>query len=133
MDAIDAQMRLAIYGTLAPGRPNHHQLSALQGEWRPGELRGRLEAKGLGAAAGYPGLVLDSQGEDIEVQLFECPDLPLHWGRLDAFERDGYRRATARVETATDAVEPCIYISRVTRPCLNPPRADFRTASGPAQ
>lgn len=103
-------MRLAVYGSLAPGRLNHHQLSNLSGHWRPGKVRGRLEARGWGAAVGFPGLVLDSRGDEIEVQLFECQELPAHWMRLDGFEGDGYRRVTARVETASGAVEACVYV-----------------------
>ena len=32
-DSADPHIRLAVYGTLGPGRPNHHQLSALRGRW----------------------------------------------------------------------------------------------------
>jgi hypothetical protein len=32
--------RLAVYGSLAPGRPNHHQLSDLSGRWIKGTVQG---------------------------------------------------------------------------------------------
>jgi gamma-glutamylcyclotransferase (GGCT)/AIG2-like uncharacterized protein YtfP len=105
-----AETRLAVYGTLAPGRPNHHQLDGLAGEWRSGRVRGRLYAEGWGAALGFPGLVLDPAGGEVEVQLFESPDLPQHWGRLDAFEGEGYRRRLAEVQTADGRVEAFIYV-----------------------
>jgi len=106
----DAELRLAVYGTLAPGRPNHHQLAGLSGAWLRGRVRGRLMAEGWGAALGYPGLVLDSQGEAIEVHVFQSADLPGHWARLDAFEGEGCRRDIAQVQTATDVLAACIYV-----------------------
>ena len=102
--------RLAVYGTLAPGRPNHHQLAQLDGRWRPGAVRGRLASAGWAAALGFPGMVLDARGEPVEVQLFESPDLPDHWPRLDAFEGAGYRRVVARIDTAEGEVDAWIYV-----------------------
>ena len=106
----EAQCRLAVYGSLAPGRPNHHQLAALRGEWRAGRVRGRLVEQGWGAAMGYPGLVPDKEGDEIAVQLFESPDLPEHWTRLDAFEGDGYRRAVVSAQTDIGPVDAFIYV-----------------------
>jgi gamma-glutamylcyclotransferase (GGCT)/AIG2-like uncharacterized protein YtfP len=68
----DANLRLATYGTLAPGRVNHCELAGLQGSWRQGTVRGRLVAAGWGAKLGYAGLVLDPQSSLVEVDLFEC-------------------------------------------------------------
>ena len=34
--------RLVTYGTLAPGRPNHHQLDGLDGDWTTGWIHGDL-------------------------------------------------------------------------------------------
>ena len=48
---------LAVYGSLAPGRPNAHQLAALDGRWLPGTVRGRLVDSGWGVALGYLGRV----------------------------------------------------------------------------
>jgi gamma-glutamylcyclotransferase (GGCT)/AIG2-like uncharacterized protein YtfP len=104
-----AESRLATYGTLAPGRRNHHQLAGLTGRWLRGTIRGRLVEAGWGAALGFPGLVLDEAGPAIEVHLFESPDLPLHWGRLDAFEGPGYRRVATRVRTAEGEFEAFVY------------------------
>ena len=39
---MNAQCRLATYGTLGPGRSNYHQLSSLTGEWLRGSVRGDL-------------------------------------------------------------------------------------------
>ena len=105
-----AACRLATYGTLSPGEPNHHQLEGLSGAWRPGAVRGRLAESGWGAALGYRGLTLDPEGERIAVQLFESKDLPDHWARLDAFEGPDYRRVVARVETASGDVGAFLYV-----------------------
>ena len=106
---MDAQRRLATYGTLSPGRSNHHQLAGLAGDWSRGEVRGHLHAEGWGAAEGYPGIVLDDDGPTVAVDLFTSDDLPAHWSRLDAFEGEGYRRVVVRVATLHGEVEACVY------------------------
>ena len=110
LDANDAETRLAVYGTLAPGRSNHHQLAGLDGRWRKGTVRGRLFESGWGAALGYPGLILDEHGDTVEVQLFESADLPAHWQRLDGFEGAGYQRVTVAVALAEEALPAFIYV-----------------------
>jgi gamma-glutamylcyclotransferase (GGCT)/AIG2-like uncharacterized protein YtfP len=112
-----ADTRLASYGTLAPGRPNHHQLAGLNGAWRQGTVRGWLGDAGWGAPLGYPGLVLDSAGPLVDVHLFESPDLPEHWSRLDEFEGAEYRRVVTQVRTAEGDVSAWIYVlARGDRP-----------------
>src|ERR1700757_4318311 len=106
----NADLRLATYGTLSPGRINHSELAELQGAWRKGTVRGRLVEGGWGSALGYPGLILDSEGPVIEVHLFESPDLPHHWTRLDEFEGDGYRRVVTQVQAADGVVNAFIYV-----------------------
>lgn len=112
----DADSRLATYGTLSPGRVNHHQLAGLKGHWRRGTVRGRLAAAGWGAALGYPGLMLDPRGPLVEVHLFESPDLPDHWSRLDEFEGAGYRRAVTQVCTADGECDAWIYVITAGEP-----------------
>lgn len=102
--------RFATYGTLTPGRINHRQLAGLKGRWRKGTVRGRLVDAGWGAALGYPGLVLDPSGPAVEVDLFESPELPDHWSRLDAFEGTGYRRVVTRVRAADGEWDAWIYV-----------------------
>ena len=53
---------LFVYGTLCPGRSNAHILEAIGGEWRPGYVTGTFYARGWGAAADFPGIVLDAHG-----------------------------------------------------------------------
>ena len=105
-----ADTRLATYGTLAPGRVNGHQLAELDGFWRRGTVRGRLVEAGWGAKLGFPGLILDPQGEAVEVHVFESMALPDHWQRLDAFEGDGYRRVVAQVSTGDGELDVWIYV-----------------------
>lgn len=102
--------RLAVYGTLAPGKANHHQISGLTGRWRRGTVRGRLFASGWGAALGFPGLILDPLGDIVDVQVFESAELPEHWERLDAFEGAGYRRALTTVQMDEGEQPAWIYV-----------------------
>jgi gamma-glutamylcyclotransferase (GGCT)/AIG2-like uncharacterized protein YtfP len=111
-DGLDASCRLATYGSLAPGQPNHHQLDGLRGQWRPGHVKGRLVDAGWAASLGYPALVLDPDAPSVRVHVFESADLPDHWNRLDEFEGSGYRRARTTVQTGLGDVEASIYLFR---------------------
>ena len=88
-----ADSRLAVYGSLAPGRANHHHLSALQGQWISGlTARGELVQQGWGTDLGYPALHWSLSGPPVDVELFISPQLVRHWPRLDEFEGLEYRR-----------------------------------------
>lgn len=93
----DPQFRLAIYGSLAPGRSNHHHVAMIQGQWTEGWIEGVLHDRGWGAGLGFPGLVLEAGGPHVRVQVLESPDLPDHWARLDAFEGEQYERREVTV------------------------------------
>lgn len=112
MQAAMVDRRLATYGTLSPGRVNHHQLDGLRGHWRTGHITGRLVEEGSDATMGFPAFVRDPAGEPVVVHLFESTDLPGHWERLDAFEGDGYRRVVVPVETDGGTVEAWLYEAR---------------------
>ncbi len=101
--------RLAVYGTLAPGRSNHHQLAGLRGAWRDGVVTGVFVPTGWGATLGYPAVVLADDGPEVAVMVFESPDLPAHWDRLDAFEGSMYRRTRVRVAVDGGALDAWIY------------------------
>ena len=66
-------------------------------------------SSGWGAALGFPGLVLDPLGPLIEVDLFESPELPAHWARLDDFEGSGYERVLVTVSTPEGERRAWIY------------------------
>jgi gamma-glutamylcyclotransferase (GGCT)/AIG2-like uncharacterized protein YtfP len=104
-----AFQRLATYGSLAPGRPNHHQLAGLDGRWSEGKVYGTLVNAGWGAGLGYPALIIDPDGSAINVQVFESVDLPAHWSRLDDFEGPGYRRVVTTVHSPAGDVDAYIY------------------------
>lgn len=106
---MDANHRLATYGSLVPGRENAHQLDALQGNWTLGVVRGRLSHSGWGARIGYPGIHPDPNGQAVEVHIFESNDLPDHWARLDAFEGEAYQRTVVIAETHSGPKPVCIY------------------------
>ncbi len=86
---------LIVYGSLAPGGPNHGIVSELEGEWIGGWVTGELLERGWGAAMGYPALKWCPRGSDIEAHLLVSPELPNHWPRLDDFEGLEYQRILA--------------------------------------
>jgi gamma-glutamylcyclotransferase (GGCT)/AIG2-like uncharacterized protein YtfP len=102
--------RLAAYGRLASGRPNHHQLTGLKGRWLKGHVNGLLLDAGWGASLGYPALVIDPAGSAIGVDVLESIDLPAHWARLDTFEGPGYERVVTTVHMPTGDVDAYIYV-----------------------
>lgn len=111
MSTAPLEHRLATYGTLAPGEPNHHQLAGLTGTWSTGYVRGHLSQDGWGASIGrgYPAITPHPEGEQVAVHLFESADLPAHWDRLDEFEGEGYVRIPITVRTADGEVEAFVY------------------------
>src|SRR5215212_6775171 len=64
---------LAVYGTLAPGQPNHHVVAPLGGEWTDGLIEGDLLPAGWGAALGYPGFRPRAGGAAVAVQVLTAP------------------------------------------------------------
>ncbi len=83
---------LAVYGTLAPGRSNHHVVAPLGGEWTDGVVEGDLFPVGWGATLGYPAFLPRAGGPAVAVQLLTTPMLAGAWPDLDRFEGPGYRR-----------------------------------------
>jgi hypothetical protein len=70
--------RLFVYGTLAPGRPNEQVLADIPGEWEPATVAGTLHQEGWGAEVGYPGIVLEEHGGEVEGFLFSSESLAEH-------------------------------------------------------
>jgi len=87
-----AGARLAVYGSLGPGRTNHHVVAPLGGTWVPGVVEGDLTTHGWGAALGFPALRLRPGGPEVAVQLLTSEALRAFWPELDAFEGAEYRR-----------------------------------------
>jgi len=83
---------LAVYGTLAPGRPNHHVVAPLGGAWTSGFLVGDLSDDGWGTTLGYPAYRPRAGGRLIAAHVLVSDALPRAWRELDAFEGPEYRR-----------------------------------------
>jgi gamma-glutamylcyclotransferase (GGCT)/AIG2-like uncharacterized protein YtfP len=106
-DAADAERQLearygtsrnlAVYGSLAPGRANHHVVAPLGGEWTDGTVEGDLSPEGWGATLGFPAFRPRSGGPIVNVQLLVSPMLPAAWPMLDDFEGPEYRRVLVLV------------------------------------
>ena len=97
LPASTAIERLAVYGSLAPGRSNHHHLADIPGAWREGWVEGVLHDRGWGAAQGFPGIRMERGGPRVEVHVLESNDLAQHWDRLDDFEGEEYHRASVEI------------------------------------
>ncbi|MHA4811321.1 gamma-glutamylcyclotransferase family protein [Flavitalea flava] len=84
--------KLFVYGSLQPGRENHHMLSDVKGEWMKGYVTGDLINQGWGADMGYPAMIWNPDGEKINGQLLISKELLNHWQRLDELEGKDYKR-----------------------------------------
>ena len=79
--------RLVIYGTLAPGKPNHNVIEDLSGEYRDCAVHGRISE-----VDGFPHFTWAPSDAGLEALLFSSKQLPGKWDELDRFEGDGYKR-----------------------------------------
>jgi gamma-glutamylcyclotransferase (GGCT)/AIG2-like uncharacterized protein YtfP len=91
--------RLAVYGSLQPGRENHYLLAKYPGTWSRGRVRGDLVNAGWGAAGGYLGLIPRHDGPWVSVQVFTSESLSDAWEELDEFEGSEYRRVLISVHS----------------------------------
>ncbi|MBT9318060.1 gamma-glutamylcyclotransferase family protein [Leptothoe spongobia] len=89
--------KLFSYGTLQPGQPNEHILTAIGGEWEPAVIKGNLIEIGWGANMGYPGLLINENGNDIHGHVFTSSNLSTKWAYLDEFEGEEYERIVTSV------------------------------------
>lgn len=105
--------RLFVYGTLQPGGPNEHVLTAIGGDWEPAVIKGNLVKAGWGSSMGYPGLVLDEHGDQVQGHVFTSANLNAKWAELDAFEGEEYDRVLASVTLRSGTqVQVYIYVLR---------------------
>ena len=84
---------LIVYGTLAPGKPNHWVVEHIKGEWQKAIISGKLIDM-WGAYLGYKAFVPTPLEEQTEISSFILfsDELAANWAMLDEFEGDGYRR-----------------------------------------
>ncbi|HEY1528447.1 MAG TPA: gamma-glutamylcyclotransferase family protein [Candidatus Angelobacter sp.] len=99
--------RLAVYGSLAPGKKNHHVIAGINGSWRKAVLHGSLRNEGWGAGEGFPGFLWDGTNMAVAAQVFSSADLPHYWTMLDEFEGEEYRRILAPADIAGGEMEIC--------------------------
>jgi len=83
---------LAVYGSLAPGKENHHIVAPLGGEWTPGIVEGDLNQNGWGASLGYSAFHPREGGTAVPAQVLSSEALADAWPMLDDFEGADYRR-----------------------------------------
>lgn len=115
MDGYDASQRLAVYGSLAPGKRNAHILEPLGGKWTPAIVHGHLRPILSGEFVGYNIIELAEDGDPVPCLLFSSRDLPAFWDQLDAFEGPAYVRTITRVRVGDAVVEANIYEDRALR------------------
>lgn len=88
----DTKKTLAVYGSLMPGKENHHVVAHIAGFWHTGYIKGYFEDGGWSMGTGYPSIIWDPAGVSIPVSVLVSDYLPQHWSRLDYFEGDAYQR-----------------------------------------
>ena len=98
-----ASVKLAIYGTLAPGKVNHHHIADLGGAWSDAAVRGSLGWVPCGIHEGLPAIVLDPAAALHPLKVLVCENLPAAWSRLDAFEGEEMQRLLVPLEDASGA------------------------------
>lgn len=91
---------LIIYGTLAPGKPNHHIIEHIKGKWERATIKGRLQKAGWGVDYGYLAFkhVPANEEEIINAIILFSDELPANWQMLDEFEGEEYRRIISKYE-----------------------------------
>jgi len=92
------ERRLAVYGTLAPGGPNHDLLAGLGGRWERGSVEGEIVRVGWGEDRRLRALVPRRGAGCAAVWLLEADGLTGRWAALDDFEGPAYRRALVVVQ-----------------------------------
>jgi len=92
IDQLSPNNYFIVYGSLAPGQPNYHEISDVPGVWHEGHIYGNILEVGWGASIGYPGLKWDPSGPKVSASILESNVLHQHWERLDEFEGEEYKR-----------------------------------------
>jgi gamma-glutamylcyclotransferase (GGCT)/AIG2-like uncharacterized protein YtfP len=96
--------RLAVYGSLAPGRPNHSMLAPLGGEWRRGIIEGQIEV-----VDGFEYFKWVTKSNKVVVHILDTDQLRDQWATLDSFEGPLYRRVLCPVEIDEDIAIVNVY------------------------
>ena len=98
------------YGTLGPGRPNHHQLDGLDGRWLKDTSTGCSSTPaGARALATQHWSFKPTVQQSMSKFRVSRPAGSLG-ARLDDLEGDGYQRVVATVRTPTGEMDAFIYV-----------------------
>jgi gamma-glutamylcyclotransferase (GGCT)/AIG2-like uncharacterized protein YtfP len=98
--------KLIVYGTLAPGMPNHYMIADLKGNWKKCSVNAAIkEIDGLQV------LSWDISKPEIGAQLFISTFLPSRWGILDQYEGSLYKRRLAPASTEEGALIANVYLN----------------------
>ena len=97
--------RLAIYGTLRRGEPNHKIIEHIVGEWVNGFVRGRIEEH-----YGFLFFAGDDRGGMVPVEVLSSSELSGSWERIDRFEGVWYRRTLIPVY---DSIGSILFIANI--------------------
>lgn len=91
---------LIAYGSLMPGKSNHHLVDDIQGEWITGTIQGHVVNPHWEMHGGYPVLSLDRSLEQtsVPVAILLAEDMNDWWDRLDYFEGDEYKRVMTKYQ-----------------------------------
>ena len=103
-EIVDTMNKLFVYGTLGPGRPNEHILKNIGGTWEEATVIGKLHQEGWGATMGYPAIVLDENGDNVDGYLFTSKNISQHWHELDEFEGEAYKRVITKVKLKNKSI-----------------------------
>ena len=89
----ESSHHLVVYGTLAPGRPNHNQVEHIVGTWRHNVyVEGEFVKQGWALEFGYPMIRWKPGGSQVASYLLTSEMLPSCWTNLDHFEGPEYCR-----------------------------------------
>ncbi|MCI0445620.1 gamma-glutamylcyclotransferase [bacterium] len=84
---------LVVYGTLAPGRVNHHIVEHIAGIWKSDVyVEGEFVGSGWAVELGYPMIRWKPGGSRVASYLLTSEMLPSCWTDLDHFEGPEYCR-----------------------------------------
>jgi gamma-glutamylcyclotransferase (GGCT)/AIG2-like uncharacterized protein YtfP len=98
--------RLVIYGTLAPGQPNHNVIEDLRGVYRDCSVHGRISE-----VDELPYFTWAPSAAGLRAVLFSSRQLPDKWVDLDLFEGDGYKRRLIPATVGDQVTVASIYLS----------------------
>ena len=101
---IEPETRLAVYGTLLPGRVNASMLAELEGSWQDAVVKGEIEERG-----GLPIFRWCIPGAEVHAKVFTSPALPNHLQRIDRSEGANYRRILVPARTPDGIIVASIY------------------------